>query len=45
MKLTLLFPHQELFGGEAWKAKAKKKKMREDYFVFRRQNVKMGAPP
>ena len=40
-KLSPMFPHQELFCGGAWTTKAKKKKMREDYSVFREQSVKM----
>ena len=34
-KLSLMFPHQELVGGGAWTAKAKKKEMKDDDFVFR----------
>ena len=44
-KLSRMFPHQELLGGGARTAMAKKKKRREDYFVFREQNAKTGAPP
>ena len=34
-KLSLMFPHQELVGGGAWTAKAKKKEMKDNDFVFR----------
>ena len=40
-----MFLHQELLGGGAWTARAKKKKESEDYFVFWEQNAKTGAPP
>ena len=38
-----MFPRQGFLGGGVWTAKAKKN-VRENYFVFWEQNVKMEGP-